>query len=440
MKIILLSFLAIFSMISMADAQCNGGRYASNVFTNVTATTAIQYGQNALFTGANQILTLDFYQPTGDTETKRPLIILAHGGSFQFGSSADGDVTYLCQEFARKGYACASINYRKGFFPLDSLNAVKAVIRAVQDMKAAVRFFYKDSKEGINQFKIDTNNIFVGGSSAGAITALHLAYLDKTCELNPYIPQAQLTPLGGIDGNSGNACYSEKIKGVINLCGALANYSWMEAGDVPLVSLHGTNDATVKYNRGIVNPGVPLIYLDGSRMLYEHSENIGIQHNFFTFLGAPHVPYAGTSATNIAYMDTTVRFVRDFLIDQLGCSDAPLQAPNATAETANLYAFTPCTTHVPIDFCALASIEEINDLIEIQLYPNPAVNQMKVNIAEMNSEYTLRVVDLTGREIYSLTSNQNSVELQKSEIGRGTFLLHISTKTGYASTQKIVFE
>jgi hypothetical protein len=65
---------------------------------------------------------------------------------------------------------------------------------------------------------------------------------------------------------------------------------------------------------------------------------------------------------------------------------------------------------------------------------------MKVNIAEMNSEYTLRVVDLTGREIYSLTSNQNSVELQKSEIGRGTFLLHISTKTGYASTQKIVFE
>src|SRR5690606_34921075 len=97
--------------------------------------------------------------------------------------------------------------------------------------------------------KIDTNNIFIGGSSAGAITALHTAYLDRSCELEEFIGLSVINTMGGVEGNSGNACYSSKVKGVINLCGALANYSWLETGDAALCSMHGTADGTVKYNR-----------------------------------------------------------------------------------------------------------------------------------------------------------------------------------------------
>jgi hypothetical protein len=435
-KLLGLFFLSGLSLTSFAQ-PCTGGRYATDVFTESTKTANLQYGQNVSFNGSNTNLTLDFYEPTGDTETKRPLIILAHGGSFQFGSSSDGDITYLCETFAKKGFACASINYRKGFFPLDSVNAVRAVLRAVQDMKAAVRYFYKDSKEGINQFKIDTNNIFVGGSSAGAITALHLAYLDKSCELNPYIPQTALDGLGGIEGNSGNPCYSSKVKGVINLCGALASYGWLEAGDLPFVSVHGTMDETVKYNRGLVNPGVPLIYLDGSRVLFEQAEAIGVGNKFFTFRGAPHVPYTG----NQAYMDTTVNIVRDYLVERLGCSVAPLQLPNTPSETANLYPYTPCTTSIQTDYCGLASVVALEDELELAIYPNPASENMHVSMkSTFDQKLTVQIFDLMGRNIWSKAGITGNFELNKSEIGQGSYLLRIEGESGDFVVKTIVFQ
>ncbi len=106
---------------------------------------------------------MDFYEPEGDTETERPLLIWVHGGSFIGGDKTDFDMVTFSERFAKKGYACASINYRLGFFPIDSANAVKAVVRATQDLRAAIRYFYKD-KQTTNQYKIDTNNIFIGGS------------------------------------------------------------------------------------------------------------------------------------------------------------------------------------------------------------------------------------------------------------------------------------
>jgi len=434
----LLAALA-FSSLSMAQSLCDGGRYSGNVFTNVTVTNDIVFGSNSSFTGATTSLKLDFYEPTGDTETKRPLIILAHGGSFQFGTSQDQDVSSLCNTFAKKGYACASINYRLGFFPLDSANAIKAVLRAVQDMKASVRFFYKDSKDGANVYKIDTNNIFIGGSSAGAITALHTAYLDKECELSDYMSTSVLNTMGGIDGNSGNAGYSMKVNGVINLCGALAKYGWLEAGDLPLCSMHGTNDATVKYNRGVVNPGVPLMYLDGSRMLDEHACATGISSSFFTWRGAPHVPYAGTGAAQLAYMDTTVKFIRDYLISRLGCDDAILQPENMPAETANLYAYTSCGTSFPAGVCLL-SVEnnEAANLIHL-VYPNPSENEMNIAFADQNQSHQVELVDLAGRVVRSGKTAEGTFILRKEELKAGNYILRISNNRGEMSTQHVVF-
>lgn len=435
MKKTILAIFAVAGFISTSQAQCNGGRYASDVFTDFTATPGITFGANTSAAGANTVLKLDFYEPTGDVETKRPLIILAHGGSFQFGSSTDGDVTELCKRFAKKGYATASINYRLGFFPLDSVNAVKAVARAVQDMKAAIRFFYKDSKEGINQFKIDTNNIFIGGSSAGAITALHVAYLDRSCELEQFIGISTINSMGGVEGNSGNPCYSSKVKGVINLCGALANYSWLETGDAALCSMHGTNDGTVKYNRAIVNPGVPIMYLDGSRMIYEHTENINFDHNFYTFYGADHVPYA----SDADYMDTTVNFVRDFLVQQLGCSESELQAANAPAQTATLYAGpNNCTANVQTNFCLTAGLNEEKSLA-FNLFPNPSQDKINVELGEGNHIYSIELYDISGRLLFSKVENTANFTLDKATVGNGTFILKISNEANFSSTKKVIF-
>ena len=410
---------------------CQNGRYATEVFPNHTLTSNITYGANTTFSGANNSLKLDFYEPTGDTELNRPLIIWVHGGSFLGGSKTDPDMTALSQRFARKGYACASIDYRLGFFPIDSANAVKAVVRAVQDLKAAIRFFYKD-KQTTDTYHIDTNLIYVGGSSAGAITALHVAYLDNICEISGYLNQATINQLGGLDGNSGNPGYSSSVQGVINLCGALAQYSWLEAGDVPMVSIHGTADGTVKYNRGIVNPGTALMYLDGSRMLHERACAVNVSSDFYTFPGAGHVPYIG----NNAYMDTTEWFIRDFLVTQLGCNETPLQLANTPLQQAILYPTLYCDG-TAVDEVCIAGIEEPLADMDVSLFPNPATDHLTL-VAHEALFNELVIIDLQGRIIVSHKTQDTKVELDLTGLKPGNYLVNVLLSNGKSGTKSVI--
>lgn len=439
-KITTTLLLAFLGFSTMAQEPCDGGRYSGDVFTDVDVTSNITYGANLNFNGTTKTLKLDFYEPQGDVETVRPLIIWVHGGSFLGGSKTDQDMVSFSNAFAKKGFVCASIDYRTGFFPIDSANSIKAVLRAVHDLRAAVRFFYKDA-DGANTYKIDTNNIFIGGSSAGAITALHYAYLNKTCEVTEtqYISQATLDQVGGMEGISGNPCYSTDVKGVINLCGALARYNWLETGDIPFCSIHGTEDETVGYNRQIVNPGVPLMYLDGSRMLREQADAVGVENPFYTFYNAPHVPYVGTSASALSYMDTTVNFIRDFLIDQLGCTDAALQAENAYVETATLYTVSACTTDVPFEDCTSLSISEVNENDILTIYPNPTKDLITIETLNFEDK-KLTILDLNGKMIkqVELVGTQTSVNCQ--DLNSGVYLIKVDSIDQTTQVIKLIVE
>jgi hypothetical protein len=424
-------FLALFAAIGLAQ-PCLNGRYASEVFPNHTLTSNITYGSNTSFTGFTTTLKLDFYEPMGDNEVNRPLILWVHGGSFLGGSKTDSEMTALSQRFARKGYACASVDYRLGFFPIDSANAVKAVVRAVQDLKAAIRFFYKD-KQTTDTYRIDTNRIYIGGSSAGAITALHVAYLNNECEISGYLNQNTINQLGGLEGSSGNPSYSTDVKGVINLCGALAKYVWLEAGDVPLVSIHGTSDGIVKYNRGVVNPGTALMYLDGSRMLHERACAVNVSSEFYTFYSAGHCPYIG----NAAYMDTTERFIRDFLVNQLGCDEAPLQVANAPLQQANLYASTYCDGSPANETC-IAGIEEEWVSEHLTIYPNPS-NGSSIFVSE-NTVNQLDVYDALGRKIYSVSGLFKQKTIELGTLYKGSYWVRFQLENGSIGVKQWVID
>ncbi len=431
MKHLLLStFLSAIVFIGSAQTPCSDGRYASDVFTDFTKTSNITYGSNTSWTGGTTTLRMDFYEPNGDTETERPLLIWVHGGSFIGGSKTDPDMVAFSEDFVRKGYVCASIDYRLGFFPFDSANAVKAVVRAVQDLRAAVRFFYKD-RQTANLYKIDTNHIFVGGSSAGGITALHLAYLDDECKISDYLNESTISSMGGLEGTSGNQGYSSNVHGVINGCGALARYSWLEADDVPLCSLHGTNDNTVKYNRGIVNPGTPLMYLDGSRMLHERACAVGLEEYFYTFQGEGHVPYI----SNAGIMTTTLNFIRDFLIKQLGCDDTPLQAENAPSETAFLYPIDDCDGNPIDDICEPSGISELS-VPQFKVFPNPT--QDKITIECVESIQKIELLNLLGKEVFSYTSPGMQSTLDLSSLQSGSYLIRLYFENGSASATKLI--
>ena len=90
----------------------------------------------------NVPLALDIRMPQGDTETSRPLILFAHGGSFVGGSKDGPDVVPLAEDFARMGYVTASVQYRLGMntVPPDSTSATEAVIRGYHDVKSGDSF------------------------------------------------------------------------------------------------------------------------------------------------------------------------------------------------------------------------------------------------------------------------------------------------------------
>ena len=86
MKNLLFSALAVCLAVLQVNAQT---RYLDEVFDEVTVTTDVVYGQNITVITALQglppmmeDLKCDIYEPTGDTETERPLLLIFHTGNF----------------------------------------------------------------------------------------------------------------------------------------------------------------------------------------------------------------------------------------------------------------------------------------------------------------------------------------------------------------------
>ena len=158
-------------------------------------------------------------------------------------------------------------------------------------MKAAVRYFYKDAST-INEFKIDTNNIFIGGYSAGAITSLHYAYANDPNDillmggndLFNYVAKN-----GGKEGDSGNAGYSTKIKGVINIAGSLFSADLVDKNEPPLFSVHGDEDYTVPYETG--KTGDTNVSTEGSGLIHKRAKKVGLKNKLVTLEGKDHIGF-----------------------------------------------------------------------------------------------------------------------------------------------------
>jgi para-nitrobenzyl esterase len=266
---------------------CDGTRYKADVFSNVVKTT-VDYAPTINHLGQPFILKMDIYEPAGDNISKRPVVILAHGGSFAFGDRSDMDP--YCRILAKKGYIAATIQYRLFPFILlglpDSVDIMDTAVKAVADMRAAVRYFRQDAAT-TNQFKADPDNIFIGGYSAGAVTALHTAYLDASDDIPSFL-QTLINNNGGWTGNSGSASnqtYPADAKAVISMSGGLYRREWIESGDLPLVSIHGTADQTVAYNSGLA---ANIAYLEGSGLLHPRATAVNVWNYLETVPGGGH--------------------------------------------------------------------------------------------------------------------------------------------------------
>jgi acetyl esterase/lipase len=247
---------------------------------------------------------------------------LVHGGSFYQGSkSSNIDV---CQTFAQHGYAVASIDYRLDTSFQYKINTntllpqefFVALYRSVQDTRFAIRYLKQSYISNLG--RIDTNRIFLTGISAGAITALHTAYLDDN-EIPPsFINQ---TLLGKLDYNSTSGIIpaSAAFTTAIAFAGALVSPEIIQPGNTPAICLHSTGDNLVfiDYGYGLFQ-SIPLY---GGREVIKKLTALQIPNAFKRFDDrynpAPPYPYTHGSlakaGTNDQLNPEGIQFVTDNL-------------------------------------------------------------------------------------------------------------------------------
>ncbi|MFK7757513.1 MAG: carboxylesterase family protein [Flavobacteriales bacterium] len=381
--------------------QCEDGRYQELIFSDVDVQSDILYGNNINYIGEAQDLFLDVYTPAEDTETMRPLVIMVHGGSFVSGSKNGPDVVPLANDFARMGYTTASIQYRLGIPITLALGqpATEAVVRGYHDFKAAVRFFRKSVVEDDNPYGIDPSQIYVAGVSAGGFVALHAAYMDDISEVPEIIDFSAEGLEGDLEGQSGNDGYSSEISAVVNICGAIGETDWIQAGDEPVLSFHGTEDATVPFGTDILELlTFPVLEVSGSSSVHEKAEEEGLTHCFEIHEGAGHVPHV----TSSEYYDTT-RIVMTNFLAHFVCPDVDLAC----------------------SYSPLVGIEnEFGVLNQSFLaFPNPASSQLNLILPMSSKTSVLELRDQTGRVVglWQMNAFTERLALDVTEFAQGLY-------------------
>lgn len=300
-----------------------GGRYAAPVFGNVVKTSGIPFSSAAgIGQSAPATLSLDFYEPSGDTISARPLVITVFGGAFVAGNRAWSDMEAYCNRLAKHGYAAASIDYR--LLPLLSINAtslVRTAYMASQDVSSAVRFF----KAYCDEYRIDTNNIFLLGNSAGSIAILNELFLSDEERPAETFVSPDLGPMNS-SGYAEYAGFSSKVAGAVAQWGGVLDTEVIDAEEyVPLCMIHGTADEVVPFDSGYcfsswTSSVMPYMY--GSHTIEARLLSLGIEdYELHAFEGEPHCFYI-TSFTVLLQdkFDTCFSIARDFLYRHLNAS------------------------------------------------------------------------------------------------------------------------
>jgi len=422
MKKIYILAISLMATLHISAQNCNG-RYQTDIFTSIDVSSNVQYGVNDNLSGQPINLMMDIYTPQGDVETNRPLVIIAHGGSFIGGSKTDGDVVYMATELAKKGYVCASIDYRLATSAFDLIaeqTTVKVVFNAIQDGKAAVRFFKKDAAT-TDTYKINPEQIFFGGSSAGGILAMNLAFVDTITDLPESAPslwQSWLTSLGGLEGNSGNPGYCSRVNGTFGFAGGVADTNFIDADDVPWYGCHTTGDQTVLYDCGFPLSGTTPVNLCGSNPVNTRMDNLGIYNHFDSYGGADHPPYASSAAIMQDNKDSLAMF----LFNILDCNPSNLQS--ATQKN--------CTNANNVSVNELA-----NTTLDATVYPNPFSDDLNIELTDNIKNTTISIVNAVGKIVVSQKAQTYINKISIAHLPAGMYLVRISSNES-TFTQKVI--
>ena len=208
--------------------------YVKQQFSYSKTAEDVVYGSAPNVEGEIQDLLLDVYEPEGNDDPFRPVIVWATGGGF---IRSGKENLYFSPMLMERGYVVVSISYRVhpelpyGFGGIvqagpDAIAEFLDASRDAQhDMQAAVRWVRANAAD----LRVDPGRIVVAGYSAGGIMSLLAAYNSDD------------------SGESGNAGWPSHVAAAVSGGGAYgpAVQGTIEPGEPPVTILHGSHDTTV---------------------------------------------------------------------------------------------------------------------------------------------------------------------------------------------------
>lgn len=234
----------------------------------------VVYGSAKNNENINEQLLLDVYEPPNAKGKKFPLIVLMHGGGFKTGDKTG--ISDMCAGLANNEYVCVSVNYRKGWQegaannPCngDTLQLKQAVYRAIQDAHTALHYLATNASE----YSIDKDWVFIGGQSAGAITALFAAYLSQN-DADNFFKNAS-ADLGNFDAPAFTHS-GYRLRGVISMWGAFINPQLITSSAVlPTIFFQGMKDHVVPFNSAHITRCTSSSLLYGTYPLYNRLKEL----------------------------------------------------------------------------------------------------------------------------------------------------------------------
>lgn len=246
---------------------------------NGTVQKDIVYGSNVDYYGNNEDLKFDLYTPEASmaqANGKYPLYVWVHGGAFLVGGKADGANEMIMM--TNNGFISAAINYRLGWnrdqdadmCSGDSASLKEAIYRAIQDLNASIRFLVANA----DKYKIDTSEIFVGGSSAGGVTILNTKYITQEYA-NQMVPGA-IAKFGYLNSADNNLKNTFTIKGMVSEWGGINDQNRLNAANVvPTIFFHGELDNVIPYDIGTVFQCPDQLPVYGAKPLYNRITSLG---------------------------------------------------------------------------------------------------------------------------------------------------------------------
>jgi Secretion system C-terminal sorting domain/alpha/beta hydrolase fold len=409
------------------DAQCPQ-RYLDQVFQGAKFSKNINYGgQRTNTDGTKTWCVFDIYEPFNDTVQLRPLIFFIHGGSFTNDPPlmrGTPDVVDIAKGFARRGYVVVSPEYRLYSPPGTYQKTVETALAGMIDVNDAACFLVNSARNG-NPYRIDTNNFFIGGSSAGAMIALNPYFLNDTSDIPESLKEfaRNVEQFDQIDLQKDfleKRYCGMKPKGIVSISGALFDTSFVKPDDLSVLIIHAKNDNVVP--GGVTplsgNPNSPALF--GSEVMDEAFQQNRIRVESYYLDDSWHVPVIWNfsddlpgaivqtlltgSAINPPVMDSTQRQMANLFYDLLGRPE------------------TKCTTATSIQQ------QVFNGMLTIS--PNPSSGIFSVGLPGniLNEDARIVVYDMSGRIVLSERVNtQGSIALDMSKEPKGMYFIGVMT-------------